>query len=115
MKTFNKFILETYKPEALKSEIKHGLAMVSQKNNLVGLKLLVDAQISSYGTLAIDGLSAPYVVRKGTVVYIREEILHTSVWAKNSLKSAKIEGNFIIVDPAFVEMVDEDGSAGQPK
>lgn len=99
MKSTNKLVLEAYKPEALKSEIKHGIAMVSQKNRVIGLKLLVEAQ---------GMLNQCYVtLQKGSTVYIKEEILHTQPWAKNTLKSAAIEGDFIIADMAFMEFAED--------
>ena len=98
MKSYNKLILEPYKPEALKSEIKHGIAMVSQKNKVVGLKLLVDADCM---------INQVFVsLQKGSTIYIREEMLHNHPWAKNSLKSVAIEGDFIIVDATYMEFAE---------
>jgi len=99
MKSFNKLILEPYKAEALKSEIRHGIAMVGQKNRVIGLKLLVDADAS------INSVSV--ILKKGSTVYIREEVLHNSPWAKNTLKSSAVEGDFIIVDASHIEFVED--------
>jgi hypothetical protein len=68
--------------------------MLSQKIKSKGLKLLVDAKLN-------DGTVLP----KGSLAYIREEVLHNGQWATKILESDAIEGNFIIIDLAHVDYV----------
>lgn len=91
----NKLILEAYLHTELKAEIKNGWAMASQKTNLKGLKVLVQGVLS-------DGTIVP----AGSTAYIKEESLHTQVWAKNKIKSDTLPGEFILVTMSEVEYVD---------
>lgn len=95
--SFNKFIVESYKKEGLRSTERNGFAFVDQKISLKGLKLLVAATISSSGSFSI--------IPKGSTVYIKEEVLHTQQWAQKPLECNGIEGPFLIVDMAYVEFV----------
>lgn len=91
----NKLIVEAYKHAELKAEIKNGWAMASQKNNLKGLKVLIRAVLS-------DGTIVP----AGSTAFIKEESLHTQVWAKNKIKSDTLPGEFILVTMNEVEYID---------
>lgn len=94
----NRFIVEPYSGDrALKSKNTGGFAIVQQKVSLVGLRLLVDANIVS------GSLSTAYT--KGSTVYIKEELLFTQVWAQKIYESDALEGKFIIVDAANVDFV----------
>lgn len=90
----DRFIVETYKKEALKSEVKKGFATIGQKNTIKGLKILVDAQLSN-GT----------VVKAGQRAYIKEETLHTATWATKNYECDAISVPFMVVDIAYVEFV----------
>jgi len=92
----NKLILEEYKKEGLKTEIRNGIATPGQANGLKGLKVLVDAY-----------LSGDRRIPKGSTVYIKEEILHnhaTTVF--KPLTCATLSGKFMVVDAMYVELFD---------
>ena len=67
---------------------------MSQKNNLKGLKVLVQATLP-------DGTVVPV----GSTAYLREDFLHTSPAAKNKLKSDTLPGEFILVTMNEVEYI----------
>ena len=98
----NKLILEAYKHQEIRPEGNKGWVQASQKNNLKGLRVLIQATLS-------DGT----VVPAGSMAYIREEFLHTSPAAKNKLKSDTLSGEFILVTMSEVEYLDppEGGAA----
>jgi hypothetical protein len=100
MKSINKYIVETYKEDrALKAEVKNGFAMVQQKVTVKGLKLLADAVITMGGT----ALEIP----AGSVVFIKEGALQSQPWAKAAFSAEGVEGDFMIVEPNFVEFVSQ--------
>lgn len=90
----NRIIVEAYKKEALKSEIKNGFATIQQKASLKGLRVLMDAKLSD-GTLVL----------RGSTAYIKEESLHTQAWAQKVLDSSTLGTPFIIVDASQVEYI----------
>lgn len=90
----NRLIVEAYTHTELRQEVRSGWATVSQRNNLKGLTVLVQAHLN-------DGT----VIPKGSIAYIREELLHTHPFAKNKLKCDTIPGEFIIVNMNEVEYV----------
>ena len=92
----NKIIVEPYKKTEMKSEVKNGFASIAQKNHLKGLKVLVNTELAS-------GLS----INAGDTVYVREETLHTAQWATKTFESDAVEGPFMIMDTAHIEMVSE--------
>ena len=95
----NRLIVEPYQTDGgLKSNVKNGFATVQQKIGIVGLRLLMDARLT-------DGKQTSTILRKGTRVYIREEVLHTQAWAKARYESDAVEGPFMIVDASFVEFI----------
>ncbi len=90
----NKLILEAYRHTEIRPEGNKGWVQAAQKNNLKGLKVLVQATLS-------DGT----VVPAGSMAYIREESLHTQPWSKNKLKSDTLPGEFILVTMNEVEFI----------
>jgi hypothetical protein len=90
----NKLIVEAYQHTELRSEGNKGWIQVGQKNNLKGLKVLIQAHL-------LDGT----VVLKGSTAFVKEESLHTAQWAKNKLKSDTLPGEFILVTMADVEYI----------
>ncbi len=95
----NRFIVEAYKTDkALRSNVKNAFATIDQKGRLQGLKVLIDTQIV-LGQF-IDRISA------GSTIYVKEEILHNALWAKSALEAAGVDGQFIIVDLAHVDMIE---------
>lgn len=101
MYTLNdKLLVEPYKlGQGLKPEIRNGLAVVEQKVNLVGLKLLADAKLNS-----------GEILEKGAVIYFREEDLcnKMSVWAQRQMKSDFTEDKFLIADKKDVVAIVKD-------
>lgn len=90
----NKLIVEAYKKEGLRAEVKSGFAHLSQKISSKGLKLLANAKLT-------DGT----IIKKGSTVYIREELLHTQAWATKSMESEAIEGTFLVIELAYVDFI----------
>lgn len=90
----NRLVVEAYKKEGLKSHVSNGFAMVQQKVTVKGLTVLLDAKLS-------DGTFIP----KGSIAYIKEELLHTAHWAQKILESDTFSAPFIIVDMANVEYI----------
>ena len=90
----NKLILEAYTHTEIRPEGNKGWITVSQKNNLKGLKVLVQATLP-------DGTIVP----AGSTAYLREDFLHTSPAAKNKLKSDTLPGEFILVTMNEVEYI----------
>lgn len=99
IQSLNKFIVETYKEDrALKATVTNGFAMVSQKVQVKGLKLLAQASV------AINGITISYPA--GSTVYVRESSLQSQPWAKVAFTSEGIEGEFMILTLEHVEFVD---------
>lgn len=97
----NRLILEPYKTDrALRANVSSGFATVAQKDEVKGLKVLVEARIFEGA-----GRQTSMVIPRGSIAYIREEYLHTAAWAQKVLKADGIEGSFIIVDLQHVEFV----------
>lgn len=90
----NKLILEAYTHTEIRPEGNKGWITVSQKNNLKGLKVLIQATLP-------DGTIVP----AGSTAYLREDFLHTSPAAKNKLKSDTLPGEFILVTMNEVEYI----------
>ena len=90
----NKLILEAYTHSGIKAEVKSGWASVSQKAHLKGLKVLFEAHLS-------DGT----VIPRGSMAFIKEELLSTQPWAKNKLKSDTIPEEFILVTMNEIEYI----------
>lgn len=96
--SYGKLIVETYKEDrALKATVQNGFAMVSQKVNLKGLRLLVDAKLP-LGNTKVE-------IPAGCLVFIKESSLQSQPWAKVSLSAEGIEGEFMIIDPVYVEFI----------
>ncbi|MEM4601885.1 MAG: hypothetical protein QW808_03185 [Desulfurococcaceae archaeon] len=86
----NKIIVEAFNNVGgLKSDVRHGFALVAQKVNIVPLNVLVTTVLS-------DGT----VVNAGSKAYILEELLSTQPWAKQIKKIPDLLGDkeCIIVD-----------------
>jgi hypothetical protein len=81
-------ILEAYKQgQGIKTEVKSGFAFVTQKSQLIGLTVLMDAKLS-------DGSFVP----KGTVAYIPED--HMAMpWAKNVKTAAPLDKQEFLIVP----------------
>lgn len=90
----NRLVLEAYKKEGLKSSVQNGFAMIQQKVAVKGLTVLMDAKLG-------DGSIVP----KGSLAFVREELLHTQAWANKTLECPTIPGAFIIVDLVNVEFI----------
>lgn len=93
----NRIVVEPYKKEELKAQIKGGLALIGQKQTVKGLKLLVDADWSKDMAL--------FSARAGDTVYIKEEVLHNHPSVKGTLQSDAIQGEFLVLDASLIEFV----------
>jgi len=93
--SFNKLILQAYQHTEIRADGNKGWIQAGQKNSLKGLKVLVDAKLS-------DGIT----VLKDSTAYIKEDSLHTSVWAKDKRKCDTLPGEFILVTMNEVEYID---------
>lgn len=93
----NRLVVEPYrKDRALRpANTGTGFALVSQKIEIVGLKVLIDAKLS-------DGT----IIFKDSIAYIKEEYLHSAPWAQKSTKSEAVGGDCLVVDLNYVEFID---------
>lgn len=101
MKTINnKLICEPYKGgKGLKTEVKNAFATVQQKNNLIGLKVLVDCFVSVNSTT--------YTIKEGSTVYFNEETVHNINSFHNPINNAVLSTPFIVADLNQVVLVCE--------
>lgn len=90
----NRLIVEKYVKGELRHKERNGFALIDQKLNLKGLKVLVDAYLTGH-----------ILVKRGSVAYIREEVLHTAAWAQKALESDTLSVPFIIADLSQVEYI----------
>lgn len=91
-----RFIVEAYKTDkSLQAKVQSGFATVAQKTALKGLKVLVRTTLS-------DGREVP----AGSIVYIKEQLLHNQPWATAPLDCESIKGQFIVVEKNFIDFVE---------
>lgn len=99
MKSTNHIVItEPYKgARGIKSKISSGVAVVQQKTGVIGLKVLMDAEISK-----------DILVKAGSTVYIKEEILvqFADQYSK-ALESDAVGQPFVPANYAHVLFVDE--------
>jgi hypothetical protein len=103
----NRFIVEAYFTDrSLKAKETNGFAMIQQKVSLKGLRLLVPARLDKpLSSTANGGPLSETIIPAGSIVYIREELLHTQPWAQKIFESEAVEGKFMIVDMTNIEFV----------
>lgn len=91
-------VCEPYKgTKGLKSKVSSGMAVVQQKTEMIGLKVLRDAQISESRT-----------IKKGSVVFIKEEVLYTYREQYGTpLNCSEISEPFVLVNYGHVAFVKE--------
>lgn len=91
-------VCEPYKgSKGLKSKISSGVAIVQQKTAVVGLKVLMDSQISK-----------DEVVKAGDTVYIKEEILiQFKDQYSRTLECEEVSGEFVLVNYSHVAFIKE--------
>jgi hypothetical protein len=89
MKSFNRrLVCEPYTSKgAATSEVKRGMAFIKQKSAVIGLKVLMDAQIDD-----------TIIIKKGQSVYILEEVLHNQTAYQKPLTSDALKEPFVLVD-----------------
>lgn len=109
MFSLGKFIVEPYVSDrAIKTTATSGgFAMIQQKVVVKGLRLLVAAKLENLDTrIALDGVSqsGPLTIPSGSLIFIREEYLHSAPWAKQVLEAEGL-GKFLIVDRQYVEFI----------
>jgi len=88
----NKIICEPFLGgKGLKAEVKNGFAMVKQKNNLVGLRVLMDCLVSTNSTT--------YTIKKNSKVFFSEEVVHNGLNFHNPIDNKEVLPElFIIAD-----------------
>ena len=91
----NRFIVEQYIKKGLQPKMQGGIATPGQRDGLAGLKVLV-------GTVLSDGRKVP----KGSLVYVKEETLHTQPWASKLFSCDTIPEKFLILESIYVEFID---------
>jgi hypothetical protein len=94
----NRLVVEQYIKEGLKAKVSGGIATPGQRDGLKGLKVLMDAHI----TFSNYEVKVPV----GSIVYIREEVLHTHPWASKPLTCETLPCKFMLVDLTYVEFID---------
>ena len=90
----NKLILEAYRQTEIRAEGNKGWIQAGQKNNLKGLKVLVQATLPNGETIPA-----------GSKAWIKEDFLHTQPWAKDIRKCETLPGEFILVTMNEVEFI----------
>jgi len=93
----NRLVLEQYIKGALKPKMSGGIATPDQRDGLKGLRVLV-------GTTLSDGRKIP----RGSIAYIREEVLYTHGWASKPLTCETLPVKFMIVELPYIEFIDTD-------
>lgn len=100
--TIDVVITEIYKSaKKIKPKINSGFASVSQKNNLVSLKVLYNATIFTRAQTSIS-------IQEGQFILVKEELLHTQ---KHLLQQFQIneEGvNFMLIPSDYIVGIQED-------
>jgi len=91
----NRLLVEAYKKGELRSKVSNGFATIDQKSTLKGLRVLIEGRLT-------DGT----IVRRDSIAYIREEVLHTQAWAQKPLECEFFKQPFLIVDAGNVEFID---------
>jgi hypothetical protein len=90
----NRLIVERYIKGDLRHRERNGFALIDQKLNLKGLKVLANAY-----------LTGGVIIQKDSIAYVKEESLHTQPWAQKALESEVIGVPFLIIDLANVELI----------
>ena len=90
----NRLIVEKYVKGEIRAKERNGFALIDQKTQVKGLKILADAILNNN-----------VLIRKGSTAYIKEEALHTAAWAQKALESDAISVPFLIVDLSQVEFI----------
>lgn len=90
----NKLILEAYKQTEIRPEGNRGWIQAGQKNNLKGLRVLIEAILPNGDTVLL-----------GSKAWIKEDSLHTAAWAKDIRKCETISEEFILVTMNEVEFI----------
>lgn len=99
----NRLVLEQYKKQEIKLEVKGGFAQMAHKISLKPLKVLVDAKLP-------DGTLIP----AGSIAYVREEYLHLNSTAGRTggmtiptFSNQEIHAEpFIVIDLVNVDIID---------
>ena len=93
----NRLIVEKYVKGELRHKEKNGFALIDQKVNLKGLKVLVSAHVTTPG--------GSFTIHKGSTAYFKEEDLHAQPWAQKVLESEVVGVPFLIVDLIHVQLI----------
>jgi hypothetical protein len=72
------------------------MAFVKQKTKVIGLKVVVDAQVDN-----------ELVIKRGSVVYIPEEVLYNQTSYQKPLTAERIKEPFVVIDFGHVIFVGE--------
>lgn len=90
----NRFLLEPYTKEGLKSKVQSGIAMPGQRDGLKALEVLADGYLPNWEKIPA-----------GSIAYIREEVLYTHPWASKflTIESKSYSGKVMIVDLTHIE------------
>jgi len=81
----------------VKSKIQSGVSVIQQKTGVLGLEVLIDAEISKDVT-----------VKAGSIVYIKEEVLYTyKDMYSQTLDCTEIGESFILANYSHVLFVKE--------
>jgi hypothetical protein len=90
----NKLILEAYVHTEIRPDGNKGWITAGQKNSLKGLKVLLKAELPN-----------GEIIPAGSRAWIKEDSLHTALWAKDIRKCDFITGEFILVTMNEVEFI----------
>ena len=96
IKSYNNIIItEPYKGKTgIRSKVQSGVAVIQQKVNVVPLRVLQDAYIS-------DKIE----IKKGDVVYVKEDILHVNKQYSQPLECDDVSGQFVLMNYSHIAFV----------
>lgn len=95
----NRIVVEPYAKTELKTTVNKGFAQISQKKNVVGLKVLVDCEV------VVQGGSYGWSVKAGDTAYFKENELHTHPLIKDTLVSDGVKGDFLILEAHLIQFI----------
>jgi len=98
VKTLNsRIICEPYKGERkIESQVKSGFSTIKQKNTIVALRVLADADINQF-----------IKIKANSKVHISEEILYSKLSTQKPMESPVISGPFVMIDFGDVMFIEE--------
>ena len=99
----NRLFLEPYKGERkIEASVKSGFATVKQRSSLIGLKLVLPAQV-------IVSENVVDIFPAGSIVYFEEAVLAGAAWSKHTFNAPELsDKEFIMADYSQAVAINND-------